>query len=422
MLAAVVRVAERNGFTPALADYARLVLIERDADAVRAARARFAGRPVAIHHRDLIRDNPGVRCDALVGNPPWASFQNLPDAEKADLKPHFRRHDLVGDAKSLLLGASRVDLSALAVAVAVSENLADGGRAGFLLPAALFFSDAAHAGFRRLPSLRLDALYAFTESAVFPVGTKYAAAFVRRGGPTAYPVPFHRQRGGAWTEELVRPCAGDGSPLEVVGDTPVSPVRVRADQVPRQGLNTCGANAVYFFDAAPDVEPDLVYPLLTKANFRGDAAARKFALLPHDPTTGRPFGGEVLASRYPAAWRYLSRHREQLSARKGTLIRAHVGRGAWWALLGVGPYSFAPAKVVWEAYGRSRFRPQAIGGRWQPNQALQAYIPCADAAEAERLAGELAASGIEDRLLAQYAAGTCNWAQPGRVRRYLTVG
>src|SRR5438477_271500 len=93
---------------------------------------------------------------------------------------HRRRSDRRrrGAARSLLLGASRVDLSALVVAVAVAHNLADNGRGGFLLPAALFFSDAAHAAFRRSPSLRLDELFAFTESAVFPAGTKYCAALL----------------------------------------------------------------------------------------------------------------------------------------------------------------------------------------------------------------------------------------------------
>ncbi|MFO0807880.1 MAG: hypothetical protein U0746_04585 [Gemmataceae bacterium] len=419
LLDAVIRVAERRGFTPTDANFARLVLIERDAEAVRAARFRFTGRPVTIYHRDVIRDNPGVQCDVLIGNPPWASFQNLPDVEKADLKPYFRANGLVGESRSLLLGASRVDLSALVVAIAVAGNLTDGGRAGFFLPAGLFFSDAAHAAFRALPNLRLDELYAFTESTVFPVGTKYAAAMFRRSEPRQGSVPFHRERDGVWTDEFVRPCAGAGSPFEIVGDTDTLRVRLRIGQSPRQGLNTCGANDVYFFDVPPDVEPALVYPLLTKANFRGDGEPRRFVLLPHDPATGRPLSGDGLATTFPATWRYLSRHRLRLSGRKGTLIQSHIRRGSWWALLGVGPYSFAPAKVVWEAYGRSHFRPQAVVGRWQPNQALQAYIPCADPGEARQLADELARSGIEKRLLAQHAGGTCNWAQPGRIKRFL---
>ena len=81
--------------------------------------------------------------------------------------------------------------------------------------------------------------------------------------------------------------------------------------------------------------------------------------------------------------------------RKGTLINAHIGRGSWWALLGVGPYSFAPWKVAWEALGRKRFTPTVLEGRWQGNQALHAFCPCASAQEAEALAAALSRMQVE---------------------------
>ena len=76
------------------------------------------------------------------------------------------------------------------------------------------------------------------------------------------------------------------------------------------------------------------------------------------------------------------------------MLGAWMKRGAWWSCLGVGRYSFAPYKVVWEAYGKSNFTPQvfsAFQGRlWQPNQAMHSfYAPSPRASSGFRPASAL---------------------------------
>ncbi len=91
----------------------------------------------------------------------------------------------------------------------------------------------------------------------------------------------------------------------------------------------------------------------------------------------------------------------------------------WWALLGVGPYNFAPYKIVWEAYGRKKFSPQIFEGQWQANQALQAFIPCDSEKEAKNILQKLENPVVEKILLSHRMEGTMNWAQPGKIKKLI---
>src|SRR5207245_10336178 len=86
-------------------------------------------------------------------------------------------------------------------------------------------------------------------------------------------------------------------------------------------------------------------------------------------------------------------------------------------------HNFAPYEVGWEAYGKTKFRPRILGSHdgkpWQANQAMHAFIPCSSLIEAENLLDRLKNSNIESYLKSLGVEGTCNWAQPGRIKRFL---
>ena len=50
---------------------------------------------------------------------------------------------------------------------------------------------------------------------------------------------------------------------------------------------------------------------------------------------------------------------------------------------------------------------------------MHAFIPCSTRDEAGRLLAQLASSKIERYLRSLSMEGTCNWAQPGRIKRFL---
>jgi hypothetical protein len=197
-------------------------------------------------------------------------------------------------------------------------------------------------------------------------------------------------------------------------------------------VNTGGANAVFFFDRCESHSEHLVqvgtgdllprayvHPLVTAGQFRGETIPSKWVLIPHD-TQGRPLGPRAIEAE-PVLAAYLARHRTRLESRRGTLVGAQRSRGCWWSLQGVGPYSFAPFKLVWEAYGRSQFQPQLLDGAWQANQSLQAFIPCWNRDEANRLLNELLDPAVESYLGSMNMGKTMNWAQPGKLRKLLQL-
>ena len=439
---ALVDVAGEDGLDVDDKMLARLFLIERESAFLREFQESFRFKYNRTFPKqntvcaDVVLENPRRRFDLLVGNPPWANFNDMPRAYKERLKSAFIANGLVEDNQLLLLGCARVDFSALVIAVVMKQNLETNGEGVFFLPLSLFQNDGAHSGFRRYAiggtTFRPTAIWDFAVSEVFPdIATRFGVVRFERDAVASYPIPYRVESGDGWTQRLAAPVGDTNAPLAVFDSwlefertSRPTMIEVRENQKPRQGVNTCGANDVFIFDDVPaDVPRDFLFPLITKECFREDEPSpRKHVALPYDERTGRPLDETTLRS-IPALAAYFATRKSQLLARKGTMLNTWMKRGIWWACLGVGKYNFAPFKVVWEAYGKKNFRPRifgSCGGKpWQANQAMHAFIPCCSLVEAEELLDRLENSNIESYLKSLSVEGTCNWAQPGRIKRFL---
>jgi hypothetical protein len=447
-LEAFVALGRRDGLTVTSEALTRLHGIE----IVTADKARALERIAARYGARLAEDNIRTadfitamfpeRYDVLVGNPPWVNFTDLPSDLKAKWGPEYVRHQLVTDKRDVLLGGSRADMAALVVKKALDDVLSDGGQAAFFIPLSIFFNSGANDRFRPFPSsahtYRVVRLWDFGQEAVFDgIATRYGAALFDRRGPQTWPVETRIRENGIWTRAFS--VASDHrsgtwhrhrTPEADRGAPPA--IEISPSQKPRQGVNTCGANNVFIFERDGDrlvnglgeewqLEEELLFPLMNAASFgRPRNARQRWMLLPHDIRTGRPLAWEEIAT-YGHAAAYLATHRDTLMRRKGTLINSQIGRGFWWALLGVGPYAFAPWKVAWEALGKKSFTPAVLDGRWQGNQALHAFCPCNSRQEADALAAALRQTEVETWLKSSAMAGTCNWAQPGRIAQILRI-
>ena len=439
---ALMDTANENGAEISDEALRRLFLIERQKDFLSHFESQFAIKyrrqfpKQNLINADVIVNNPLQRFDFLIGNPPWANFSDLPEPYKQTLKSYFINAGLISDRRSLLLGSARVDLAALVIFTVLNANLKKDGRAAFFIPLSLLTNDGAHTGFRQYRTkdclFSLREVWDFNKTEVFnDILARYGAVLLERDSLTKFPIPYHVNEEGQWMQRYAAPVGFDNAPLSVVlsqtehetlSDSPE--ILLKKEQKPRQGVNTCGANDVFISDALPSVPREFVYPLITRHEFRNDARIpRKFVILPYDPCTGQPLS-EPEVRRHPLLWDFLLQHKEKLMNRKGVMLGSWLKRGRWWALLGVGKYSFRPHKVVWEAYGKKEFKPIVFGSiegqPWQANQALQAYIPCESEMEAEFLAGQLRSSRIQEYLQSTRAEGTCNWAQPGRIKRFLS--
>jgi hypothetical protein len=447
-LEAFVALARRHGITIARDAVARLHGVEIvEADKCRLLdrmQARYGVKPAddSIMTADFITAEILRRYDVIVGNPPWINFTDLPRDLKAEWGPAYIRHQLVTDKREVLLGGSRADVASLIVKKALDGALTDAGRAAFFIPLSMFFNSGANDRFRPFPgsahTYRVVRLWDFGHEPVFEgIATRYGAALFDRQGSQTWPVETDVRDNGIWTRSYS--AAGDDRSSAwrrretPETDGPGAPaIAVRPSQKPRQGVNTCGANDVFIFERRGnrfrngfgeecDLEEELLFPLMNAGSFgRPARTPPRWILTPHDTRTGRPLAWSVIAA-YGGVADYLTRHRERLSRRKGILIQTHIGRGFWWSLLGVGPYAFAPWKVAWEALGKKSFRPIVLDGRWQGNQALHAFCPCDSLQEAEALAAALGCTQVEAWLRSSAMAGTCNWAQPGRIAQMLTM-
>lgn len=391
--------------------------------------------PQQLLVRDVITDPPNTSYDILVGNPPWANFTELPDKYKEILKPYFVAEGLVPDRRKILLGSSRTDIAALVLKVVLGKLLKKNGVGYFFIPLSLFFGDDAHKGFRNYiansRNFYVDEVYEFSKTKVFNgIGTAYCAARFLMDQKQKFPVRYFRQSGDNWLEHQAIPLNVHTDQWRVIeNDQNVKfkeaiDIHLSPKQKPRQGVNTCGANDIFIFKDQPiDLPNEFIFPLATKDIWRNDKTVpQKWILLPYDKISGKPLSW-IEIEQYPTLRKYLLKYREKLEHRKGTLIRSYINKGIWWALLGVGQYSFSPYKVIWEAYGKSSFDPIILqdyeGQVWQANQAMQAFIPCWTLSDAKRICAALKHPNILSLLQQLNGNGKCNWAQPGKIKKIL---
>ena len=116
------------------------------------------------------------------------------------------------------------------------------------------------------------------------------------------------------------------------------------------GSRGSGTRWVNGLDEHVDIEEELIHPLLKSSDVANDRAASSRGMI----VTQRTLGADTreLRRSAPRAWKYLSRHRALLEARKSSIY----DRQPPFAIFGVGPYSFAPWKVaVSGLYKRSTF-------------------------------------------------------------------
>lgn len=399
-------------------------------------------------NEDLFFQTKNQKFDILFGNPPWVTFANLPSEYKAKIKSFFHKYDLVSNSQSLLLGGSRIDLAALVVQKTIAENLKEHGEAIFFLPLSLFLNQGASNYFRKYSvagtNYSVEQIFDFQKLKIFEsVATRYGLIKFLRDKKCSFPISYHLHQNHQWKQFWAKPLFGERDPLSITKNKNslllknFKSIVVKKTSQPRQGINPCGASKVFFFTKAVDCNLEnylatnknntsyqlpkkYLFPLLSSKNFiQKNKKQFSWVLLPYNDL-GKPLAWEVIKQNHLLC-DYLLQHKTILQQRKGQIIGSWIKRGFWWAMLGVGAYNFAPYKIVWEAYGRKKFNPLLFQGFWQVNQSLQAYIPTETKKEATNILKKLVNKRIEQYLASLRMEGTMNWAQPGKIKQFLTT-
>ncbi|WP_380675824.1 N-6 DNA methylase [Salinigranum sp. GCM10025319] len=420
---------------------ALLPVVERsDAEVDRVSLPVFLGDALG-----LAADAPttGVEgaADVLLGNPPWIPWERLPDAQKRRLRegPIDRLNLFDYEGASARLGHANDDLSLPFVWTCLDRYLADDGVAAFVLkrdhlrgPAGRLVR-SGRVGSRPLSVERVhdfaavdpfDGVDAGAALYLFRVGSAASGDGAAGGSasdvdpvPTTVWEPTDRTPDFGSLRRLRATLTRTETALEPVDpDDRAGPWhRTDSDTVAlgecryriRHGLKD-DAKAVFSVDAdlLDRIEPDHVYPYLRSKH------VVKWGLFGHDRflVPQRQAGEdneEALARETPTTYDYLRRNRDRLAARGSSWFDS----GPFYSLFGLGPYTWAPYKLVWCRLG---FKPHfaVVSTVADPELGEKRVVPgdhcmfvaCDDEREAHYLCALLNAAPYQ-RCLRELAGG-----------------
>ena len=351
--------------------------------------------------------------DVIVGNPPWVSWETLTPEYRRATEPLWHRYGLfTAQGMQTILGHGKKDLAML-ISYAVSDRfLKPGGRLAFIVANSLFRNHGAGQGFRKfqlseadedqLAILQVDD---FSSVEPFPEISTSSCIFTwTKGQSTHYPVPYHRwslatssrSKSTAHLErltpdlwhcdrDLARPSMREqwnsswliGSREELAAWQPLlRPSQYRA----YEGVNTGGANGVYWFEVIERVsesllrvrnmpacgkkalptkevilEAEFLYPLVRGVQMRRwQAEIDSVILFVQDPLRRRGIDPQRLQSAAPRVWQYLEEFANVLverAAYRRFFQKAKPSTPAnvapFYSMFNVGSYTLSPYKVAW---------------------------------------------------------------------------
>ena len=413
----------------------------------------------SIAIRDSILDDADEppEFDHIVGNPPWIAWDHLPQAYRDATKPLWSRYGLFSlSGDKARYGGGKKDLSTLLLYTVADRFLKNGGRLGFVVPQTLFQTKDAGEGFRRFrlgpegASLKVLRVDDFSRFKPFPGASNWTAVVtLEKGEPTVYPVPYYEWSNPSRKEAFeARPinAAREGAPWMILPKAfRTDPTRLvgPSDYTARLGVNTGGANGVYWLEVldadesgvrirnlpgrgkqvVPQVkctiEPDLVYPLVRWADVRRGAAEPSVCiLLAQDPNTRTGIPEDRMRREYPKTFAYLSRFKRLLVKRAA--YRRYQSAAPFYSMYNVGPDSIAARKVIWRRMDR-RINAAIVEARDDPRigrrpvlcQETCVEIAVSSEEEAFYLLAELNGSIVNFIAQAHHVRGGKSFGSPG---------
>jgi len=419
-----------------------------------------------------------VPFDFVVGNPPWIGWENLPEDYRRVTKDLWHEHGLfVHRGMDTILGKGKKDLSMLMTYVAAEHYLKAGGRLGFIITQAVFKMAGAGQGFRRFLTrgqvpLCCERVEDYSALQLFEgANTKAALVVIRKGDEQTYPTPYRvfqtrksgQKPGGCadsnmelgpeqlqvedWQAEPSDPRDPTsawltGNPLIIAA---VKKVLGKSDYKAHQGVNTGGANAVYWFEivrqepgdgivlarniigAAKNriksetipIERSRLYPLLRGPDVTAwQANPTAWLLLVQGLKTRRGIA-ETEMAKTPKAWQWLRRHSALLRNRAAYKRFFKERSDPFWSMFDVGSYTFKPWKVVWPRIA-SRLEAAVVSSLDGKPVLAQETFSCVgleDEAEAFYVAGVINATPFRFAVSAFSQPGTKSFGTPGILER-----
>jgi len=419
--------------------------------------------------------------DYIVGNPPWVNWEHLPDEYRQSIAPLWVRYGLF-EQKGIRAAFTKDDISALMTHVVADRLLKLGGRLGFVITQSIFKTALGGRAFRRFKiplrdskEIPIRVVHVDDMVALQPfegASNRTAVMVLEKGRLTKYPVPYtvwRKQKGARFTydstlDEVVaatRRLRLYAEPVDAQDETSpwltARPKALRAvrkvlgesDYEAHEGVNTGGANAVYWVEVVmkrPDglvvvrnitegakvevdevtepIEPDLLYPLLRGRDVRRwHAEPSALILMVQDPIKRRGIDEKELQMRYPRTYGYLKRFepilRQRAAFRRYFTRKEQGGKvietGPFYSMFDVGDYTFAPWKVVWLGFGAFKMKAAVVGKvnnkPVMTNQAMHPFLSLREEKEAHFLCACLNSSIFNFAVVSHTQLGGKSFAQ-----------
>lgn len=357
--------------------------------------------------------------DYIIGNPPWVNWESLPDNYRRETMHLWKSAGLfVHGGMDTILGKGKKDISTLMAFEATRRYLKDGGKLGFVITQSVFKTSGAAQGFRsfKMPSqdlystadikVRVETADDLCDFQPFEGAVNRTAIITwRKGSPTGYPMkqyvlwqkkPRARIRPDmtlAEVKAVSRLLKYHAKPVDAKDPTSswitarpkaldaLKKVLGKSDYQAREGVNTGGANAIYWLkgveDAGKDphtgaeliravnlaegaksgvaqlrepviLEKELVYPLLRGRDVqRWHAKPMAWILMVQDLKTRRGIDVSTMQKQYPHAWSYLKSFETELRQRAAFKRYFDVKADPFYSMFNAGEYTLAPNRVIW---------------------------------------------------------------------------
>ncbi len=307
-----------------------------------------------------------VEADALVGNPPWMTWGDLPESVRGAWRERSDELDLLphrGTASRL--GHANDDVSVAFALTCAHRHLRDGGRAAFVLKRDLTKGPAGRglrrlrAGDRRLALRRVHDFGGLRPFAGVNAGTAVYALDADAEPSFPVPVTAWRAREGRRPDFSSVAAMRESLRAEETAFLPVDPDDGASPWVRRDAeRRALGENAHEIRHGVKDdakevfsvdrdgldaVDAELIYPYLRSRH------VVKYGLFGYDlhlvPLRKANEDNEAfLRETYPRTYDYLRSRRDRLDARASSWLSEG---GTFYDVFGLGPYTWADYKVVW---------------------------------------------------------------------------
>ncbi|MGQ9823285.1 MAG: N-6 DNA methylase, partial [Thermogutta sp.] len=312
--------------------------------------------------------------DLIAGNPPWISWDSLPNEYRTRTHPLWVAYGLFPHrGMDTILGKGKKDLSMLMSYVVTDKLLCNGGKLGFVITQSVLKSAGAGQGFRRFrfgehkdQFVHVERVDDMTDLQPFEGASNRTSVLIwRRGDATHFPLAYYLWQKTARRRSITQsytiqdalsmtrriPFVAEPVNREDTASTWLT-ARAQAIKAIRRllghspytahaGVSSGGANAVFWIEVLherPDgvlvvrnltegakrgvpsvnaeIEEDLVYPLLRGTEVRRWRAQRSaHVILAQDVEKRRGIDPRTMQKRYPKTFAYLKRFEQELRRR-----------------------------------------------------------------------------------------------------------